>query len=68
MCILYFFLDSFLDEQTKSYIPGADPGFGVRGEEIRHGDLRVLLLLCHMFMERMMQENLDRLAGYYDKF
>ena len=36
---------------------GADPGFGVRGYEIRQGDLRVLLLLSHMFMERMMQEN-----------
>ena len=36
---------------------GADPGFGVRGDEIRQGDLRVLLLLSHMFMERMMQEN-----------
>ena len=45
---------------------GADPGFGVRGDEIRQGDLRVLLLLSHMFMERMMQENLERLAGYYD--
>ena len=36
---------------------GADPGFGVRGYEIRQGDLRILLLLSHMFMERMMQEN-----------
>ena len=36
---------------------GADPGFGVRGDEIRQGGLRVLLLLSHMFMERMMQEN-----------
>ena len=36
---------------------GADPGFGVRGDEIRQGDLRVLLLLSQMFMERMMQEN-----------
>ena len=45
---------------------GADPGFGVRGDEIRQGDLRVLLLLSQMFMERMMQENSDRLAGYYD--
>ena len=36
---------------------GADPGFGVRGDEIRQGDLRVILLLSHMFMERMMQEN-----------
>ena len=35
---------------------GADPGFGVRGE-ILQGDLRVLLLLSRMFMERMMQEN-----------
>ena len=39
------------------YIAGADPGFGVRGDEIRQGNLRVLLLLFHMFMERMMQEN-----------
>ena len=31
---------------------GADPGVGVRGDEIRQGDLRVLLLLSHMFMER----------------
>ena len=38
-------------------ISGADPGFGVRGDEIWQGDLRVLLLLSHMFMERMMQEN-----------
>ena len=41
-------------------LSGADPGFGVRGDEIRQGDLRVLLLLSHMFyMERtcMMQEN-----------
>ena len=38
-------------------ITGADPGFGVRGDEIRQGDLRVLLLLSHMFMERMMQGN-----------
>ena len=38
-------------------LTGADPGFGVRGDEIRQGDLRVLLLLSHMFMERMMQEN-----------
>ena len=37
--------------------PGADPGFGVRWDEIRQGDLRVLLLLSQMFMERMMQEN-----------
>ena len=37
---------------------GADLGFGVRGgDEIRQGDLRVLLLLSQMFMERMMQEN-----------
>ena len=36
---------------------GADPGFGVRGDEIRQGDLTVLLLLSQMFMERMMQEN-----------
>ena len=38
---------------------GADPGFGGRGGggEIRQGDLRVLLLLSHMFMEPMMQEN-----------
>ena len=41
----------------KAYIPGADPGFGVRGDEIRQGDLRVLLLLFQMFMESMMQEN-----------
>ena len=34
---------------------GADPGFGVRGDEIRQGDMRVLL--SQMFMERMMQEN-----------
>ena len=41
------------------YMSGADPGFGVRGEEMRQGDLRVhvLLLLSHMFMERMMQGN-----------
>ena len=38
-------------------LTGADPGFGVRGDEIRQGDLRVLLLLSQMFMERMMQEN-----------
>ena len=38
-------------------ISGTDPEFGVRGDEIRHGDLIVLLLLSHMFMERMMQEN-----------
>ena len=40
-------------------ITAADPGFGVwgGGDEIRQGDLRVLLLLSHMFMERMMQEN-----------
>ena len=32
-------------------------GFGVKGGgEIRQGDLRVLLLLYQMFMERMMQE------------
>ena len=36
---------------------GADPGFGVRGGKIQQGDLRVLLLLSQMFMERMMQEN-----------
>ena len=36
---------------------GADPGFGVRGDEIRQGDLRVLLLFFQMFMERMMQKN-----------
>ena len=38
---------------------GADPGFGVVGVggEIRQGDLRVLILLSQMFMERMMQEN-----------
>ena len=36
---------------------GADPGFCVRGDEIRQGDLRVLLLLSQLFMERMMQEN-----------
>ena len=40
-----------------SLLAGADPGFGVRGDEIRQGDLRVLLLLSQMFMERMMQEN-----------
>ena len=39
-----------------AYYSGADPGFGVRGDEIRQGDLRVLLLLSLMFMERMMQE------------
>ena len=41
-----------------SYVPciygdsnaGADPGFRVRGDEIRQGDLRVLLLLSQMFM------------------
>ena len=38
-------------------LPGVDPGFGVRGDEIRQGDLRVLLLLSQLFMERMMQEN-----------
>ena len=37
--------------------PGADPGFCVRGDDIRQGDLRVLLLFSQMFMERMMQEN-----------
>ena len=36
---------------------GADPVFGIRGDEIRHGDMRVLSLLSRMFMERMMQEN-----------
>ena len=36
---------------------GADPGFGVRGDDIRQGDLRVLLLLSQMFMERMIQQN-----------
>ena len=36
------------------------------GGEIRQGGLRVLVLLSQMFMERMMQENLNRLAGYYD--
>ena len=38
---------------------GADQGFGVGGGEgeIRQDDLRVLLLLSQMFMERMMQEN-----------
>ena len=30
---------------------------GVRGDEIRQGDLRILLFLSQMFMERMMQEN-----------
>ena len=46
---------------------GADPGLGVGGGgEIRQGDLRVLLLLSKMFMERMMQENQYKLAGYYD--
>ena len=35
----------------------ADPGFGVRWDEILQGDLRPLLLLSQMFMERMMQEN-----------
>ena len=38
-------------------VPGADPGFGVRGDEIRQGDLRVLLLSSRMLTERMMQEN-----------
>ena len=41
----------------KELVTGADPGFGVRGDEIRQGDLRVLLLLSQMFTERMMQEN-----------
>ena len=36
-----------------SLLAGADPGFGVRGDEIRQGDLRVLLLLSQMFMERI---------------
>ena len=31
--------------------------FVLGGDEIRQGDLRVLLLLSHMLMERMMQEN-----------
>ena len=30
---------------------------GGGGGEIRQGDMRVLLLLSQMFMERMMQEN-----------
>ena len=38
-------------------LPGADPGFGVMGDEIRQGDLRVLhvhvLLLSQMCMERI---------------
>ena len=29
----------------RKTLAGADPGFGVRGDEIRQGDLRVLLLL-----------------------
>ena len=48
--IIWFFL--YLVQK-----PGADPGFSVRGDEIRQGDLRVLLLLSQMFMERMMQES-----------
>ena len=46
-------------------LSGADPGFGVRGDEIRQGDLRVLLW-SQMFMKRMMQKNEERLAGHYD--
>ena len=45
------------EASKKVLSSGADPGFGVRGDEIRQGDLRVLLLLSQMFMERMMQEN-----------
>ena len=41
----------------NAHLSGADPGFCVGGDEIRQGDLRVLLLLSQMFMERMMQEN-----------
>ena len=53
-------------EIRSNNFSGADPGFGVRGGKIRQVDMRVLLLLSQKFMERMMQENEDRLAGYYD--
>ena len=43
--------------EPSAQVAGADPGFGVKGDEIRQGDLKVLLLLSQMFMERMMQEN-----------
>ena len=49
--------NTFVHTNATLHKTGADPGFGVRGDEIRQGDLRVLLLLSHMFMERMMQEN-----------
>ena len=32
-----------------SLLAGADPGFGVRGDEIRQGDLRVLLLFSDVY-------------------
>ena len=33
------------NDQTKILLSGADPGFGVMGDEIRQGDLRVLLII-----------------------
>ena len=50
-------IDRKVDNYIGLHVSMADPGLGVRGDEIPQGDLRVPLLLSHMFMERMMQEN-----------
>ena len=55
--VRHFYLCQTCRHTLQTLISQADPVFGVRGDEIRQGDLRVLLLLSHMFMERMMQEN-----------
>ena len=42
---------------TISAEQGRIQGLVLGGDEIRQGNLRILLLLSHMFMERMVQEN-----------